>query len=484
MPTIVEPLFKNAGDLSPATVEVTPDELLRGWRRILILGPPGSGKSTALNLLAQRAARWQRADRPLLTSARRLASSAGSAFIDGIGESSPVAFLIDGLDEIPPADLRTVVEIISELSSRFPQTPIVVTARHSAGVQELTGFASFEILPWNERQIHQYLTGAVEDSAAFEALWRSARFAPLLRNPLFVSLLSQFSGRMALSGPLIDPIGILNMGIDHLLADVAASGGPSPAVLSAALENVAVHLTETDTTSFNVQVLQDAGAALDTEIHRNIEATTIQTGWIVRSESQVLQFSHRFYQELFLSRYLRRAVGVEGTILTLQPEQDAFGAVRLPGNRVRETAALLDSFGLPHGARLIPMYGRTGSLLIALLIVGSPLLAITLKGFLEGYGGRLGERAANATLPTKPPPMPPELLEHLPAPIRGSPEAQRVYIQEFARSYGQRRGERAADRDIAEAHVRAVAAALFGVEATDVDVAGLLRDMGIPPRLP
>lgn len=202
--------------------------------RVMVLGDPGSGKSSLLGHLAQAAADlWLRGDAdnavgvPVLVSAEALSSGAAmsDAIAKGVNErlgaflQSPVAgetfqrpplpavqwlLLIDGLDEVLDAERRRViVDAAYHLTEVSPDFRVLIATRplaslelaHAAGD---AGFTLFTIEPFDPEQVPQlaakwFQALAVPDSDRamrnFLAQLRTSRLLPLARLPLISTML-------------------------------------------------------------------------------------------------------------------------------------------------------------------------------------------------------------------------------------------------------------------------------------------------------
>jgi len=198
---------------------VPAQEMINRESRLLLLGDPGSGKSTLVNFLAYVLAQAGQAEEPepwlerltpwdhgpllpLRVILREFAAGlpAGTrrgkaalflqhqrATLDEWGLSSfwphtyqalgegkqPILVLLDGLDEVP-ADLRqVVVESVDDLAGRYPQHRYLVTCRPYAYVGQpwrLSGFREVTLAPFSEEQIDHFVT------AWYNELARRGRF--------------------------------------------------------------------------------------------------------------------------------------------------------------------------------------------------------------------------------------------------------------------------------------------------------------------
>ena len=181
-------------------------EMVNQEARLLILGDPGSGKSTFVNHLAYTMAQAMMAPNPdfwiekiepwdhgaLIPTRIELRSLAtqvegelkGSAkhilgylhemlkewqlgkfwsSLDKIirGKEDTLLVLLDGLDEVPSAARKTVVEAVQDFADRYRQHRYVVTCRPYAYVGQpwpLQSFREVTLAPFDEEQINHFIT--------------------------------------------------------------------------------------------------------------------------------------------------------------------------------------------------------------------------------------------------------------------------------------------------------------------------------------
>jgi HEAT repeat protein len=221
-----------------ASTAIDPDEALRKYRHCAILGDPGAGKTTLLKYLTLKTADKQLADLPDLPILIELNAFAISteykdkdlldfaahtwdehyaflktdarAYMDKMLRDGKALLLLDALDEtaigeqseVADASYQRVCDAILRVTTRYPDAPIVVTAR-KAGYQRhmsLTGFTELEVVDFRQEDIEQFVskwftcTGDAQgESKATDLnarLRRNSRISALAANPLLLSLIA------------------------------------------------------------------------------------------------------------------------------------------------------------------------------------------------------------------------------------------------------------------------------------------------------
>ncbi len=133
------------------------DDVLAEHHRVLVVGAPGSGKSTLVAYLATRLAAerglselgWSEQTLPLVVVARSWHGSGLKAraiarhlrcereVVAGALDSDRGVLFVDGIDELPPERRRELTGSLADLARRYPRLRIIATSRPAGAPGEV-----------------------------------------------------------------------------------------------------------------------------------------------------------------------------------------------------------------------------------------------------------------------------------------------------------------------------------------------------------
>ncbi|MGJ7609233.1 NACHT domain-containing protein [Variovorax sp. LT1R20] len=183
--------------------------------RYVIVAGPGYGKSTLLNAVASRLTRTPYV--PVLVPLGTFAAREGASVLEFLAEETnralnlrvdwarlaeqgAVVLLFDGLDEIPSARRRAVLDRIAILSARYPLVPWLLTVRDPAVLSGPSEARMIELLPLDTSDIERFADALKERIEGLKS-WEFSRrlqaypdMERLARIPLFLSMLLVLAG--------------------------------------------------------------------------------------------------------------------------------------------------------------------------------------------------------------------------------------------------------------------------------------------------
>ena len=195
--------------------------LVEMFRRVVIVGDPGTGKTTLLRELARRMATSDRYV-PFVVQARSFAESGMTlteylealmrsdyqlvpplGYLDQVIREDRSALFLDGLDELPSlATRRRFVRTIEQVAHRYPELQVFITTRkvgYSEASLDAATFARAELAPFDTSQQAEFISRWFEhvDPTGRRAqeigalLQRNDQVSSLAATPLLLTLLCQ-----------------------------------------------------------------------------------------------------------------------------------------------------------------------------------------------------------------------------------------------------------------------------------------------------
>ncbi|MBC8392772.1 MAG: hypothetical protein H8E17_09445, partial [Deltaproteobacteria bacterium] len=172
--------------------------------KLVLVGDPGSGKTTALKFLTVWQSEQFIAKRsnilPLYVALREIQQDQGYNLLQGIGipeeilRNTEFMLLLDGLDEVQQLSRATIIRSATEIGSAYPSCRIVIASRPIGLSPPPPGdFHFLHLESFDKIQARAFITTLADDPAqvkSFEKSIESARFLEgLAHSPLLLRLL-------------------------------------------------------------------------------------------------------------------------------------------------------------------------------------------------------------------------------------------------------------------------------------------------------
>ena len=359
-------------------------KVLQSERRLLLLGAPGAGKSTAIRVAAHQMARAyldsMSSAYPVLVAASMLtspgddpwewlASAAASlaraghatvGFLAAALKAGNAHLFVDGLDEIPGAHQRpAIIGALGSLAEESPWLKICTSARPAyVDARDLLGrFAVWSLLPLDEAQALHLLSVLTTSREA--EVERQLAVAPplgsLAGNPLFLRLLSLYYTRNGLVLPrsrvqlfedMADailareqeaatrPISVMALHRGHeIAAETMARAGTS----ALPLHEFATALTRYSHDALNVD-----------DRHLFLRLAQERIALLAETAPGQVSFVHKSFQEFYLGRAIARDVTMTGSL----PPGDLHAALSFAAGLANNPLPVIIAAYKRHGAAL------------------------------------------------------------------------------------------------------------------------------------
>jgi len=201
-------------------------------QRAVILGDPGSGKSSLLQYLALEWVEGKTENLPLLIELREFAITPSASFLEFLHRGqgvdwqfdqhqlhqhlleSPTLVMFDGLDEVFDRTTQsTVIDDIIRFSQQYPKAQVLVTSRfigYNPDRLQQSGFRHFTIQSLDTDEIHEFIDrwydlsmGSDPDKVRLkqrlqDAIANSRAIANLADNPLLLTMMAILNRRQEL----------------------------------------------------------------------------------------------------------------------------------------------------------------------------------------------------------------------------------------------------------------------------------------------
>lgn len=427
-------------------------DLIESDKNVLVLGPPGSGKSSLLrhlnSLLEMGSSRhFSFINLPSLRSRAEIYEMFQEKIQD-CPSSENIIFLLDGLDELLIPD--NYVSVIQEISKNISNVRFFITSRLSPQTEwQDDKWLVVSIKPFDRRQICEALERRFGHQAneMLEELNKSSYLLESLKTPLLLEMFMQILANYTFSPRDINPVSLISMFVDEELSNLKRQIGSSFSSADASslrrifiksaefMSNHSVHTVARDEFILFIEEwisntgYKDINLVLDLLVGSQILTFD--------RDREYLAFSHKVFFDYFLASNVFSVTGKVKPSISLPQESlkirlrfqqwESIGSIK---NYLTNRIKLIDAYGT--GSEII--YATRGSVEVGLAVVISSAIIYCFMKFADAFFSHLGELAAKSIADRKHQlKIPPHIERELPEWILQNEDLKLEYFKELTR---------------------------------------------------
>jgi hypothetical protein len=476
------------------------DSLLESNRTTLIIGGPGTGKTETLHHLAYTASKGNLKSEffsTILIEAHTLSNNSNlveeiKSHLKNIPREKrnkkniphekskkkkwppyklPL-ILIDGLDALSPNNRENIIHQLIYLQMDLRLTPFVVTTRpYGSDLNALKSYYNFlSIQNFTDEQIDQFLSRSFSDFERLkEKVYSFRATSSLIGNPFILKIISQNLDVISSERLLIDPTIFMEKLVNQSLLSISVDWDIDYDLLQRFFENLAAQMHIHQMNDCHISLLANIAEQFLVEINTIMDIGLTSSILNRTPDENIYRFGHRTLLEHFLTKYIRRSAfeGIKQNIFSKNDDVLIGIEFQTSENKSLENFDELIKT-IPYifpefSKQVIPVYARSGSLLIALAFFGGAILVYALRKYVDAILTELGKKTAEKlTNHKKEIQLPAEIKSFLPEWIENDPGALKIFTEEIIRDHAKKTREMLTDTALTKIWIKSKMMENFG----------------------